>query len=58
MLDQQLFTLNIHFVNTNFNCDLLSILQGTGENLHELIESLICIDIDINTTSSEIDLSN
>ena len=45
MLDNQPFTLTIYFVNTKFTCDQLSILQGTGENLHEPLEPLTCTEM-------------
>ena len=48
MLDNQAFILTIQFVNTHFNCDLLSILQGTGQNLHEPIEPLTCFQNNTN----------
>jgi hypothetical protein len=43
MLDKQPFTLIINFVNTNFKCDLLNILEGTGQNLHEPISEMECV---------------
>ncbi|CAF1674672.1 unnamed protein product, partial [Adineta ricciae] len=42
MLNSQSFTLIVSFVNTNFDCSLLSILEGTGENLHEPISPMEC----------------
>ena len=42
MLDNQPFVLVIYFVNTNFDCDQLSILEGTGQNLHEPISEMTC----------------
>ena len=43
MLDKQPFTLMVNFVNTNFECDQLSILEGTGQNLHEPISEMECV---------------
>lgn len=45
MLDNQAFILIINFVNTHFDCDLLSILEGTGQNLHEPISPMTCIEL-------------
>jgi hypothetical protein len=45
MLDTQSFTLIVNFVNTNFDCDLLNILEGTGQNLHEPISAMTCIQL-------------
>jgi hypothetical protein len=45
MLDSQPFTLIVNFVNTNFDCDLLNILEGTGQNLHEPISPMTCIQL-------------
>jgi hypothetical protein len=45
MLDNQSFTLIVNFVNTNFDCDLLNILEGTGYNLHEPISPMTCIQL-------------
>jgi len=42
MLDNQSFTLIVNFVNTNFDCDLLNILEGTGQNLHEPVSPMTC----------------
>lgn len=43
MLDNQPFILTISFVNTNFDCNQLSILEGVGENLHEPISPMQCV---------------
>jgi len=43
MLDKQPFTLIVNFVNTNFTCDLLNILEGTGQNLHEPVSPMECV---------------
>jgi hypothetical protein len=45
MLDNQAFTLIVNFVNTNFDCDLLNILEGTGQNLHEPVSPMTCIKL-------------
>ncbi|UJR23998.1 hypothetical protein I4U23_026964 [Adineta vaga] len=48
MLNNQSFTLIVSFINTNFDCSLLTILEGTGHNLHEPISPMQCSQLNIS----------
>ncbi|CAF3826863.1 unnamed protein product [Adineta steineri] len=45
MLNNQPFTLVVNFINTNFDCEQLEILEGTGHNLHEPVSEMTCMKL-------------